>query len=209
VSASAIERAFGCAVVNHYSSYEVLHVAQTCPDHPALMHVDGERVILRVVREDGHAAAPGESGRIVITDLGNWVMPFINYDTGDWAQAGPPCPCGRGFPTLQSIEGRLGEAIRTPAGKVVSATVLGWFLAHMRGGLPYIWEFQAVQRAPDAVVLRIVPTARFTTEFAAELERALEEFLGPGVRVTVETVERIATEASGKRLVIKSALTPA
>jgi phenylacetate-CoA ligase len=208
VDAAAIGRTFRCPLVNHYSSYEVLHLAQTCPDNPELIHVDSERAILRVAREDGTPAAPGESGRLVITDLGNWVMPFINYDIGDRGQVGPPCPCGRGFPTLRGLEGRLGEAIRTPGGKLVSPLVLGWFLIHVCDALPHIWEFQAIQVASDAVTLRVVPTPRFTSEVARALGRELEAFLGPGVRVTVETADRIETEASGKRLVIRSALTP-
>ena len=204
--AVVIERAFRSRVVNHYSSWEVLHLAQTCPDNPEVLHVNSERAILRVVREDGSDGAGGESGRVVITDLANWVMPFINYDIGDWAVAGGLCPCGRGFPTLLSIEGRLGEAIRTPSGTLVSPVALGRFLAHGDRALASIWEFQAVQTATDAVVLRIVPTPRFTPEFGRRLERELADFLGPGLGVRVETVDRIRAEPSGKRLVIKSAL---
>ena len=53
---------------------------------------------------------------MVLTALANDVMPFINYDLGDWAIGGDPCPCGRGFPTLAAIEGRGGEMIETPDG---------------------------------------------------------------------------------------------
>ena len=41
--ARAIERAFGCAVVNQYAAWEVPHMAQTCPDNPAVLHVNSER----------------------------------------------------------------------------------------------------------------------------------------------------------------------
>jgi len=202
-------RAFRCPVVNHYSAYEMLHLAQSCPDDPALLHVDPTRAIARVVREDGREAATGESGRLVLTDLGNWVMPLVNYDIGDWARRGPRCPCGRGFPTLETVEGRLGEVIRTPGGRSISPTILGWFLTHVCQALPDIWEFQAVQTAPDALVLLVVPTPCFTAETARRLAAALEaELLGGEMRVTVERVDRIPTEASGKRLVIRSAAAP-
>ena len=69
LNCSAIERAFRCRVANHYSSWEVLHLAQTCPDHLDLLHVNTERAILRVVRADGTPAPPGEPGRVVVTDL--------------------------------------------------------------------------------------------------------------------------------------------
>jgi hypothetical protein len=60
----------------------------------------------------------------------------------------------------------------------------------------YIWEYQ------------VVPTPRFTSQFAAKLEVDLAGFLGPGMQVDVQTVDRIAVEASGKRLIVKSQLTP-
>ena len=206
--ARVIERAFQCRVANHYSSWEILHLAQTCPDNPRLLHVNSERAIVRVVREDGSPAAVGEPGRVVITDLANRVMPFINYDIGDRAQAGAPCPCGRGFPTLMGLEGRVGELIRTPGGKTLSPVALGWLLTHAHRALPYIWEYQAVQTAADALVLRIVPTDRFTREVALEIEHALIALLGSDITVKVEAVDHIAVEPSGKRLIIKSELAP-
>jgi phenylacetate-CoA ligase len=168
--------------------------------------VNSQRAILRAVRGDGTVVAPGEPGRIVVTDLANWVMPFINYDTGDRAVAGAPCPCGRGFPTLVSLEGRIVETIRTPDGRVLSPGILSHLLVSGSGAIPYVWEYQAVQTGPTSVVLRILPTARFNQEFASKLRGDLGAFLGPDMTVDVETVDRIPTERSGKRLVIKSEL---
>ncbi len=206
LNAASIARAFRCQVVNHYSSWEVRHLAQTCPDNPDVLHVNSERAILRVVRLDGSPAAVGEAGRVVITDLANYVMPFINYDIGDWAVAGPPCPCGRGLPSLLGIEGRLGEVIRTPAGRTILPIALCRFLNIAARAHPYIWEYQAVQVAPDRVIISIVPTSRFTPHFCRELEAALTQFMGPGMEVRLEPVARIAKEPSGKRLLVKSNL---
>jgi len=204
--AATIQAAFHCPVLNHYSTWEVPHMAQTCPDNPGLVHVNSERVILRVVRDDGTPAAPGEPGRVVITALSNFTMPFINYELDDWAVAGEVCSCGRGLPTLLSLEGRAGEMIRTPSGRVIAPTSLGHFLRLGCHAVPYIWEFQGVQTAAGTVVLRVVPTPRFTAEFARTLEDKLRGFLGPGTKVRVETVDVIPREASGKRLIIKSEL---
>jgi phenylacetate-CoA ligase len=205
-NAASIGRTFRCPVVNYYSSWEVPQMAQTCPDNPDVLHVNSERVILRVVRLDGTAAAPGEVGRVVVTDLTNYVMPFINYFTGDYAVAAPPCPCGRGLPGLSRLEGRDLEVIRTPVGRQINGGVLGQFIAFVLDAIPYVWEYQAVQTAPGAVTLRIVPTTRFTSEFGAKLERELGAFLGPDVTVSVDVVDRIPLEPSGKRFIIKAEL---
>jgi phenylacetate-CoA ligase len=194
--------------VNQYSTWEVPHMAQTCPDNPAVLHVNSERVILRVVREDGRLAAPGQRGRVVITSLSNFVMPFISSELGDWAVAGGNCPCGRGFPTVIDLDGRAGEMIRTPSGKTIAPATLTNFLTfhcHIR---PHIWEYQAVQISPETVLLKVVPTSRFSAEVARRLKDDLEEFLGPGVTALVETHDSIPREPSGKRLLIKSDLLP-
>jgi phenylacetate-CoA ligase len=199
--ADTISRAFGSRVVNHYSAWEAPHMAQTCPDQPGVLHVNSERVVLRVVRDDGRPAAPGERGRIVITVLDNYVMPFINYDMEDSGVAGGRCPCGRGLPTLVDVEGRLSETILTPGGRIVtSATLDGVF----RFAGPYVREYQALQTAANTITLRIVPTSRFTPEIAAMLRADLKRYAGHDVTVEVESVTRIAPEASGKRLLIKA-----
>jgi phenylacetate-CoA ligase len=198
-----IAQAFRCPVVSHYSAWEALHLAQSCPDRPEVFHVNAERAIVRVVGEDGRAAAPGERGRVLVTDLANHVMPFIQYDLGDVAVAGKPCPCGRGLPTLAEIEGRVGEVIETPAGRRIAPGALERLLTFRCGIGPYVWEYQAVQTAPDRVVLRVVPTARLTDAVTRRLAGELGAFLGPEMRVAVEPVDRIPPEPSGKRLVIR------
>jgi phenylacetate-CoA ligase len=200
---SAIERALGCPVVSHYSTLEVLYLGQTCPDQPGVFHMNAERAVVRVVGPDGRAAAPGEPGRVVVTDLANFVMPFINYDLGDLAVTAPPCRCGRGLPTLARLEGRVGELIRA-GDRVVSAATLGYYLTDICHAAPHLREFQAVVEGPHSVVLRVVPTAQFGPATAATIRARLEELLGPGMSVRVEPVEAIPLEPSGKRLTIKA-----
>ena len=92
--------------------------------------------------------------------------------------------------------------LRTPQGREVSAGALGQLLTFVVGIIPYVWEYQAIQTAPDALSLRVVPTRQFTSDFASRLRRELESFLG--IAVSIEPVDHIALEPSGKRLIIKS-----
>jgi phenylacetate-CoA ligase len=203
VNAENLRTVFRCRVVNHYSAWEVPQIAHSCPDNPGVLHVNAERVIVRIVRPDGTDAPPGETGRVVVTDLANYVMPFINYSAGDRAIAGGRCPCGRGLPTLARLEGRDSEMIRTPEGREISAGALGQLLTFVVGIIPYVWEYQAVQTGPRVVALRVVPTPKFTAEFGVTMERALAEFLGRDMSVVIERVDAIPLEPSGKRLIIK------
>jgi phenylacetate-CoA ligase len=201
IDASVITEAFRCRVVDHYSSSEIHCIAQTCPDEPTMFHVNSARVVAWVMREDGRAAAPGERGRLILTDLTNHVMPFLNYDIGDQAVAGPPCPCGRGFPTLGAIEGRSAEAIVTPDGRTLAPSTLA--LLVVNAALSHVWEYQAVQPRADEVILRVVPCGAFSPAVAERLRASLREHLGPLVHVTVEIVDETEPEPSGKRLTIK------
>jgi phenylacetate-CoA ligase len=159
-----------------------------------------------VVGDDGRSVAPGARGRVVVTDLVNRVMPLVNYDLGDTAIQGAPCPCGRGWPTLAQIEGRVNETLLGADGRAVSAAVLGQFLLNVCGALPYVWEYQAVQDGAGAVDLRVVPTARYTAAAGEAIRRGLETLLGPGTPARVTLVDALERTGSGKQLVIRSAL---
>ena len=64
-------------------------------------------LLRRGYRRERRAGGEGEVGEIVVTDLFNLYMPFIRYRTGDLAVSTRECcPCGRGFPLLDRVEGR-------------------------------------------------------------------------------------------------------
>jgi phenylacetate-CoA ligase len=204
---AVIARAFGARVVNHYSTWEALHLAQTCPDNPAVLHVNPERAIFWVARADGTPAPQGESGRLIWTVLGNYVQPFVNYDIEDRAAAGGPCPCGRGWPTLVGLEGRTGEVIRTPSGRLVSAILLNQ-LPRLNGGTAPVWEYQVEQIRADRVVLHLVPAPGFTDADQEALREELQTCLGADVTLRLDVAVRIEPERSGKRPVIVTRVRP-
>jgi phenylacetate-coenzyme A ligase PaaK-like adenylate-forming protein len=196
-----IKRAFGAPVVNHYSTWEALHLAQSCPDDPAVLHVNPERVVLWVARADGIPASPGETGRLLLTALSNYLQPFVNYDIGDRAALGGRCSCGRGWPTLLGVEGRTSEVLRTPSGRVISAIVLNQ-LPRLSNGRAPVWEYQVEQRELERVVLRVVPAPGFTDTDRHALREELEACLDDEVTVRLDLVDRIEPDHSGKRAVI-------
>ena len=164
----------------------------------------GDRVVVRVVREDGRPAGPGERGRVLLTDLENQVMPFINYAVGDLAAVGPPCACGRGLPLLAGIDGREPEVVRLPSGDLVSAHMFAVCVSK-ECDLRKLREYQVEQTAIDRVVVRLVTGPEFERQDAERLRRGFETLLGPGVTVDVMEVSEIAAELSGKRLAVRPA----
>jgi phenylacetate-CoA ligase len=198
-----IHEAFRAPVINHWGCSEMADLAQSCPDVPSGLHVLTDRVLLRVVREDGRPAGPGERGRVLLTDLENHVMPFINYPIGDWVVVGPPCSCRRGLPVVAAIDGRDSEILRLPSGERVSGLTLEAYI-RVACDISLLREYQFVQTAVDRLRLLAVSTPRFAGAPADSLRQGLEKLLGPGLTVEIVEVAEIAPEPSGKRLVVKS-----
>jgi phenylacetate-CoA ligase len=77
-----IEKQFNCKVFDQYGSYDGGGQALECNIHKGL-HITAEKCILEIVDEAGNPLSPGQSGRIIVTDLYNYAMPFIRYEVGD------------------------------------------------------------------------------------------------------------------------------
>ena len=98
---AAAEAFFEARIFDCYSSGEVGLVALECPES-GLYHLMAETVLMEVLDENGNACGPGETGRLVLTDLSNFASPVIRYDIADYAECAEACPCGRGLPSLRA-----------------------------------------------------------------------------------------------------------
>jgi phenylacetate-CoA ligase len=205
-----IEEAFASPVFDRYGSREFANVANECEEHHGL-HVFSDLFYTEVIHESGRPAQSGEVGELVVTDLFNLYMPFIRYRTGDLAvPTEDKCPCGRGLPILDRIEGRTFDAVVTPGGK----TVGGFFWTWLSRAVPGISQFQIEQRDRSGITFKIVPGDDWKDEFKGELESRIKENCGEGFHVRFMIVDEIPLARSGKskfivsnieeRLVIKS-----
>jgi phenylacetate-CoA ligase len=100
----ACRQVWGVGVTDMYSSQELGYLALQCPTAERY-HVMSELILVEVLDESGQPCPAGATGRVVATQLHNYAMPLLRYDLGDWAQVGPPCPCGRGLPVLDRVFG--------------------------------------------------------------------------------------------------------
>ncbi|MBE9505191.1 MAG: phenylacetate--CoA ligase family protein [Chloroflexi bacterium] len=197
---------FGLRPFSKYSSHEVLDIACECPAG-AGFHVAAENVIVEVLDDEGQPVPPGTVGRIVVTNLHNYCMPFIRYELGDiGAMAEEQCACGRGLPLLRGLEGRRSDILITPEGGQIPGIVLPWsFLAEFG-----VDQLQIEQERIDAVKVRLVLNSCCDAESAgravSSVKSRYESILGPSVRVEIEVVPKIATTSRGKRAVVISSI---
>lgn len=164
----ACRHVFGVPLVDAYSCVETGFIALECPDHEHY-HVQSENVMVEVLRQDGAPCAEGETGQVVLTSLHAFAMPLVRYEIGDYAEVGPPCPCGRGLPVLSRVLGRARNMIRLPSGDRV------WprFGSNELGKLFPIKQFRLVQKTLRALVLELVADRPLT----ADEERRLSEYV--------------------------------
>ena len=148
-----------------------------------------------VLNEFDLPCEPGETGRVVLTALHNFHNPFIRYEIGDTVTLGPArCPCGRGLPTLMRVHGKRRPEFRLSGGRVKHSSGL----VHAISGIGGHYQHQAIQKALDHVVVRIVPSPEWRPDSADRLRRAVAAFFEAPVRVDVELCDRLELPRSGK-----------
>jgi phenylacetate-CoA ligase len=185
--------AWGVPVIDMYSAEEVGYLALQCPQAEHY-HVQAESVLVEVLDEQGRECAPGQTGRVVVTDLHNFSTPLIRYDIGDFAEVGEACPCGRGLPVLKRIIGRVRNLLVTAEGKRHYP-----FLGQSQFlDIAPILQHQFVQTALDVVEARIVMREAPTPDQVRRLSAHVAKYMPAGIRVEVVRVDSVARSPGGK-----------
>jgi phenylacetate-CoA ligase len=198
-----ISRAFGCPVANGYGARDAGFIAHECPQ--GQLHLSAEDLVVETVRPDGSSAAAGEAGEIVVTHLATADFPMLRYRTGDVGVLGSePCPCGRGLPVLQEVQGRSTDFVVAADGTVMHGLALIYTLRD----LPGVERFRIEQLSLRETVVQVVPGPGFDTAARERIGREFRARLGEAVRVRVDEVQAIAPEASGKYRYVVSHVKP-
>ena len=110
-----IEESWGARCVDHYGMTETGPVSFECEKTPGRMHVIDSEFIAECVDPKTCRPVPnGDSGELVLTNLGRLGSPVIRYRTCDLVRltrpdsSSQPCACGRWFTSLDG--GILGRA---------------------------------------------------------------------------------------------------
>jgi phenylacetate-CoA ligase len=190
-----IAAAFGCRVIDLYGVREVGLVAFQCPDAER-HHLCAEALHIELLDEQGQPVRPGRFGRVIVTSLYNYAMPFIRYEVGDYALAsGEACACGRGLPSIDQIGGRSRNMLVLPDGS--KKRVRGNVFVNADRYLAYR-EIQIAQIALDRIEVRYVPDGADAAPDIDGLTRFLRGELHAGVTITLAPVQRIERGAGMK-----------
>ncbi len=173
----------GIDIADAYTCQEAGYLALQCPQGDGY-HLMAEGALVELLRADGSPCAEGETGKVVITDLHNHATPVVRYALGDFAEAGGPCPCGRGLPTVRQIVGRSRNLIRMPDGNRVWPSLGGFGPQGYLHVVP-IRRYQYIQTDPERLELRLVTERPLTADEERLIVERTQVSLGHPFRIEI------------------------
>ncbi|MFW9989148.1 MAG: phenylacetate--CoA ligase family protein [Candidatus Odinarchaeota archaeon] len=195
-----IKESLNTELYNRYGCREFGNIAQECSKHKG-MHIYQEEFIIEILDENNNPVKEGEKGKIVVTALDNYSMPFIRYQIDDIGVISTKdCTCGRNLRMFESIQGRVTDMIYSPSGKHIS---LYFFALIFQELSDYISEFQVLQKKKsDELILRVIPTKKFNDTIKSRIINQVMK-MDDSFMISVDKVDEIKPEPFGKKKYLK------
>lgn len=188
----SMEKYFGVPVISRYSNVENgIFAQQNAGSHE--FQINWASYVVEILDIDTNLnAEPGALGRIVITDLYNYCMPMIRYDTGDIGQFAISEKNGIKHWVLEKVEGRKMDMITNTSGKMISPFMVYHILKY-----PHIVQYQFIQdnKSKYTIKLNVLPEFDSSEDIITEFKK----HLGSDAEIHLEYVEDIPLLSSGKR----------
>ena len=182
-----VQEVFRCPVYNQYGSRELGAIAFEMQDQNGLRGLPYLNYIEVV------------DGKVVVTSLTNYSMPFIRYEIGDtaepWTAAQDP-ELGCRKKILKAVTGRLHSHFKTVDGGLVH----GLFFTHQFYFLNWVKQFQVVQDRLEHISCHIVPSDEPVPADMVLIRDRIRGVMGGACDVDFHFTDRIAPSASGKHL---------
>lgn len=190
-----IKNIIGADVVDRYSNQENGIIAQTYRNEFEF-HVNTSSYYVELLKlESDEEAEDGELARIVITDLYNYAMPMIRYDTGDLTIAGD----SKDNKVIKEIFGRKIDMIYDANSKLVSPHMISINMWGIKG----IKQFKFIQydKAKYKILLNLENHSICDEK---EIEDKFKQLLGEKAQIDIEFTNEIPVLSSGKRKYIEN-----
>ena len=182
-----IEKRFGCKVYDWYGLFERVAAIANCEYGRYHVLTDYSHVEFLEVGDGRH--------EIVGTNFNNEYFPLIRYKSGDHVVLSQEdkCFCGRVYPMVERIDGRVGDYLVGENGQKV------FILNHIPKGIIGLLACQFVQAEPKSIdVLAVVDEKKFDNKQALYLKNNVKERLGKNMQVSIRYVNALPRTKNGK-----------
>jgi phenylacetate-CoA ligase len=183
-----IERSWGARVIDHYGLTEVGPIAFECWESPGALHLNEGEYICEVL--DPSTKDPvedGQSGELVVTNLGRGASPVLRYRTGDIVvRRSEPCVCGRTWARLDGgVRARTDDMVNIRGVNVFPAAIESVVRRFAEVG-----EFRSTVSTVGtmrslSIDIELDPSTRNGQAIAGKLSAQLREALGLTVPVHI------------------------
>ncbi len=192
-----VKKCFGTEALSRYSNSENGIFAQQSPDdlsgdfevnwasyHIEILDLNADR-----------PAKEGETGRIIITDLFNYAMPMIRYDTGDVGTM--QYDDTRKALVFTKIEGRKMDMFTNTKGEYISSHIIHHIL-QFEG----IDQFQFVEEENGDYVIKMKVLPHYDPNDEERIRKQYATYFGEDATIRMEYVHEIPLLPSGKRKLV-------
>ena len=189
-----LEEIYRAPIFDQYGCGEISAISYECAKHNGL-HIHQEHVICEVL-DDMDNPIMNSTGRIIVTDLDNLVMPFIRYENGDLATlTNVKCTCGVNQALMKSIEGRSVDTIILKNGSKVHGVFFTDIFYEIGILADMVQKFQVYQEISGEIDFRIQCTTALDEKLRQKLIDSLKVFFN---KVNYSEHKVLSTETNGK-----------
>lgn len=189
----SLENAFGCKCVSRYANEENGFLGQDDEENNVFIMNEADYYFEILKMNSDEYAVPGEIGRIVVTDLYNFGMPMIRYDTGDVGSWVETIHNGVKIRAIGNFGGRVVDLVYDIDGIPVSPHEVSNIMKKYQG----VNQYQFIQKKQGTYLMKLNMYDSKLDE--ASLTNDIRSKFGEGANVTFEYCSEIPVLASGKR----------
>jgi len=197
-----ITEVFKTKVLDFYGSRETASIAGECKN--GSMHLFSFNNLIEILDKNNQLVKNNQEGRVIVTNLHNYSMPFIRYELGDIALFGDTnCECGNPLPILKKITGRVLEHFVREDGSIVPAEFFMFlFIEYNNKGI--IKKYQVIQETYKKIKILIVLDGNLSESEKLDFEDKIRIAMGTDIEIVWEFVNDISKTQSGKYLYTQS-----
>ncbi|MEZ8267272.1 phenylacetate--CoA ligase family protein [Vibrio cyclitrophicus] len=187
IDSEQIRSVFDCVVSNHYGLAEQVVMFGSCCSCKG-MHSYDEYGLLEL-----ESISPGKEYQIIGTNLNNYAMPLIRYQTGDIAVVDDEPNCSMSLPYVTNVIGRLDSVLESSTGYKIPLTNFYTVLEHY----DFIGKWQ-IKQQKDHISLVIRQKMEPSDRDLISIRGAFEARLGESFSFSIITDGEFISVGEGK-----------